>query len=166
MRPSRVLLMAAACALAGMFAVGCANASPIGPGANMEYVLEYSCCVTDAGTTVWHPGQRVPLDWMASGGQTTGDKMVAQVSLTAVLSGPYRTLGDLNDANKSGPDQSHIVATAPVIKLSSVSVSAPVSVVTIPPSAAPGYYSLWTSAAAGGTVAGMAESADTIITIG
>ena len=40
--------------------------------------------------------------------------MVAPMTLTVVLTGPYRTTGDLKDANKGGPDRSSIVAAAPV----------------------------------------------------
>jgi hypothetical protein len=77
-----------------------------------------------------------------------------RVTLTAVLTGPYRTIGDLKEANKTGPDRSHIVATAPVINLSRVPVTPPVSVVTIPAGAAPGYYNISTSDAAGGIAGG------------
>ena len=113
----------------------------------MAYVLEFSCCFTNPDATVWHPGQQVPLDWTPEGGQATGDKMVAQVTLTAVLTGPYPTV---HAASLGGPGHSSTAATAPVIKVSTVSLSGPVSVLTIPSSAAPGYYNLWTTAAAGG----------------
>ncbi len=87
--------------------------------------------------------------------------MVAQVTLTAALIGPYPTAGDLDDANESGPGQSRIAATAPVIKVSTVSLSGLVSVLTIPRSAAPGYYSIWSTAAA----EGMSKSGGTTITV-
>lgn len=150
MRSPRVLLMTAACALAGMLAAGCANPPPTFPNFNSNYVVEFSCCFTAPNATVWQPGQQVPLDWTPEGGQANGHKLVAQVTLTAVLTGPYPTIADLNDANNGGPDQSRIAATAPVIKLSVVPTIAPVSVLTIPRSTAPGLYNLWTTAAAQG----------------
>lgn len=67
---------------------------------------------------------------------------MAPVTLTVVLTGPYRTIGDLKGTNKAGPDRSSIVAAAPVIKLSVVPARSPVSMVTIPPGAAPGSYNL------------------------
>ena len=75
--------------------------------------------------------------------------MVAPMTLTVVLTGPYRTTGDLKDANKGGPDRSSIVAAAPVIKLFAVPVRSPVSVVTIPSDAAPGSYNLSFTVASG-----------------
>jgi len=84
------------------------------------------------------------------------------VTLTAVLTGPYRTVGDLKDANQGGPDQSSIVATAPVIKVSVVPASSPVSVVAIPPGAAPGSYNLSFSVASGTN----STSGTSIVTVG
>ena len=83
--------------------------------------------------------------------------MAAPVTLTVVLTGPYRTAGDLKDANKDGPDRSSIVAAAPVIKLSVVPARAPVSVVTIPAGAAPGSYNLSFTVASGAGSAGGAS---------
>ncbi len=60
-----MLLMTTACALAGIFAAGCGSASPALPGADMDYVLEYSCCVMDESVTVWHPGQQITLGCLA-----------------------------------------------------------------------------------------------------
>jgi hypothetical protein len=75
--------------------------------------------------------------------------VAAPVTLTVVLTGPYRTIGDLKNANKGGPDRSSLVATAPVIKLSVVPARSPVSVVTIPTDAAPGSYNLLFTVASG-----------------
>lgn len=148
MRPPRVLPTTAASTLAGIFVAGCANPPPpvipTGPDADTGYVTEYSCCSPDPGGTVWQPGQQIKLGWLPSGGQPTGDKLVAQVTLTAVLTGPYPTV---HAASLGGPGHSRTVATAPIIKVSTVSLSGPVSALTIPRSAAPGYYNLWTTAA-------------------
>lgn len=146
MRPPRVLPMTAVSALAGIFVAGCANPPPViptGPDADTGYVTEYSCCSQEPDGTVWQPGQQIKLDWLPSGGQPTGD-LVAQVTLTAVLTGPYPTL---HAASLGGPGDSRTIATAPIIKVSTVSLSGPISVLTIPRSATPGYYNLWTSAA-------------------
>jgi hypothetical protein len=86
---------------------------------------------------------------------------VAPTTLTVVLTGPYRTIGDLKDANKGGPDRSGVVATAPVIKLSVVPARSPVSVLTIPRNAAPGSYNLSFSVTAGAASA----SGASIITV-
>jgi len=77
--------------------------------------------------------------------------VAAPVTLTVVLTGPYRSTGDLKDANTSGPDRSSIVAAAPVIKLPVVPASSPVSVVTIPAAAASGSYDLSFTVASGAT---------------
>jgi hypothetical protein len=146
MRPSRTLLMTAASALAGMFATGCASVSSTDPGGS----LLYKCCFMEPDLTLYQPRQQMSLGWLPNG-TTTGNKIAPQLVLSAELVGPYRTVSDLQAANEGGPDQSHIVATAPVITLSSVPVMSPTSVLTIPPSAAPGYYVVWSTAAAGGT---------------
>jgi hypothetical protein len=87
--------------------------------------------------------------------------VLAPVTLTAVLTGPYRTIGDLKDASKGGPNRSSIVAAAPVIRLSVVPARSPVSVVTIPPDAAPGSYNLSVAVASGAASA----SGASIITV-
>lgn len=92
---------------------------------------------------MWQPGQQMKLGWLPSGGQPAGT-LVAQVTLTAVLTGPYPTV---HAAGLGGPGHSRTVATAPIIQVSTVSLSGPVSVLTIPRGAAPGYYNLWTTAA-------------------
>jgi hypothetical protein len=86
---------------------------------------------------------------------------VAPVTLTVVLTGPYRTIGDLKNANKSRPDQSSIVAAAPVIELHAVPANSPVSVVTIPSDAAPGSYDLSFTVASGAA----SESGASVITV-
>ena len=88
--------------------------------------------------------------------------MAPPMTLTAVLTGPYRTIGDLKDANKGGPDQSSLVAAAPVIRVSVVPANSPVSVVTIPRGTAPGSYNLSFSVASGAA----STSGATIITVG
>jgi hypothetical protein len=88
--------------------------------------------------------------------------VAAPVTLTAVLTGPYKTIGDLKYANKGGPDRSSIVAAAPVIKVSVVPASSPVSVVTIPRGTAPGSYNLLFSVASGAA----AISGAAVITVG
>ena len=145
MRSFRALHIAAVCAFVVPLAAGCASAPPTSAGTS----LWYSCCATDVVTTVWHPGQQVRIAWTPSGSQAIGARMVAPMTLTVVLTGPYRTTGDLKDANKGGPDRSSIVAAAPVIKLFAVPVRSPVSVVTIPSDAAPGSYNLSFTVASG-----------------
>lgn len=87
--------------------------------------------------------------------------MAAPVTLTVVLTGPYRTIGDLKNAKKGGPGRSSLVATAPVIKLSVVPARSPVSVVTIPTDAAPGSYDLLFTVASGAA----AVSGTSVITV-
>jgi hypothetical protein len=86
---------------------------------------------------------------------------VAPVTLNVVLTGPYRSTADLKDANKRGPDRSSIVAAAKVIRLPVVPANSPVSVVTIPPAAAPGSYNLSFTVASGAA----SVSAASIITV-
>jgi len=124
--------------------------------------LYYSCCATDVSTTVWHPGQRVRIVWKQNGSHVTGTRVVPPVTLTAVLTGPYRTIGGLKDANKGGSDPSRFVAAAPVIKVSVVPANSPVSVVTIPSATAPGSYNLSFSVASGSA----SMSGATVITVG
>jgi hypothetical protein len=136
--------------------------TPVTASGAASSAVYYSCCATDVSTTVWHPGQHVRIAWTQYGSHVTGTRVTPPVTLTAVLTGPYRTIGDLKDANYGGSDPSSFVAAAPVIKVSVVPASSPVSVVTIPPATAPGYYNLSTRAAFGSA----SVSGATIITIG
>ena len=158
MRSPRALFMVATCVFVGSVAAGCASAPPTSGGAS----LWYSCCATDVAATVWHPGQQVRIAWIQHGNQATGVRGAAPVTLTVVLTGPYRSAGDLKDANKNGPDRSSIVAAAPVIKLHVAPANSPVSVVTIPPAAAPGSYDLSFTVASGAA----SVSGASIITVG
>jgi hypothetical protein len=121
--------------------------------------VTYTCCAEDAGTTTWHPGQQVRITWIPQGRPA---RDAATTTLTAVLAGPYRTVTALKAANTQGIDRSHVVAAAPAIRASGSEATSPVSVVTIPADAAPGYYNLRFQAAVGN----MASYGGTIISVG
>ncbi|MBO0835278.1 MAG: hypothetical protein J2P28_07135 [Actinobacteria bacterium] len=141
MRPHpRHAMLTAAFLLAGVITAGCTGPTP----APHSSAVMYTCCAANLGATTWHAGQQVRITWTRQGRPALG---ASSTTLTVVLTGPYRTVTALKDANKAGPDRSRLVATAPVIRTTATS---PTSSITIPRSADPGYYNLSTSSGAVG----------------
>ena len=150
------VLTAAACMLASAIATGCASS----PRAVSAPAMSFSCCAASVVAHPWRPGQQIRLAWTTQGRPAAGS--TGETALTATLTGPYRTVVELKAANANGTDRARQIAAAPVIRVSGDPASAPVSVITIPADAAPGYYNL-RFADTGGN---MASYGATIISVG
>ncbi|MET7748691.1 hypothetical protein [Micromonospora sp. NPDC005367] len=71
-----------------------------------------------------------------------------QVELTARLTGPFATVGDIKAATEATPDAPGLVTfTAAPVRPSGTPDERPVSTIAIGPEAEPGYYNLVTSVA-------------------
>jgi hypothetical protein len=151
------VLAAVVCAVLATTAYGCATRQPTvtSPG----YAV--TCCSTTIAAKPWHPGQQLRVGWIETGSPSPANGTHQAYVLTVILTGPYRSVTALKTANNRGPDQSRIVATAPEIRTSGYEVRSPVSVLTIPAEAAPGFYNLQIAVKNGpGTV-----STDSVITV-
>jgi hypothetical protein len=100
----------------------------------------YTCCQAADINRTYQPGQTLTVHWIvvpASGGIGTP----TQVELRARLTGPHTTVDNL----KATPDDTSPAFTAQPVRPSGQAGEQPVSLIPIPPTAAPGYYNLITS---------------------
>jgi hypothetical protein len=152
-------MVAAVCLLAGVSLAACA-----GPTTVHNTGVSYTCCSNSVVATTWHPGQQMPVVWTRTDTVPAGHGF-EPVTLSAVLTGPYRdaaalkaavTKGQLN--RRAGP----VTAAAPRMRISRTPPRSPVSIITIPADAPPGMYNLQTSeSSGGGTVTG-----ESIVSVG
>ncbi len=158
-RPRRAATLAGACALLGILAAGCARTQSV---AASGPEISFTCCATDVSARVWHPGQQITIDWARLGhAPAAGVRLSAPITLKAVLSGPYSSVAALKSITVNGGGAARLATTAPALKIVRVPAVAPVSVITLPPGTAPGYYNLKTTEVSGGFSAG----GDTIIRV-
>jgi hypothetical protein len=104
----------------------------------------YTCCEEADINRDYQPGQTLTVNWIVVPGKVGTGSPAHQVELNARLAGPYATASDL----KTTSDMNHaagITFTAEPIRPSGQAGEQPVSVIPIPPTAAPGYYNLVTS---------------------
>lgn len=153
-----VILVAALHGLAGRSGAG---TSAPKAHATYQFVLEPM-----SPATVWHPGQRIALRWLAT---PTGTSKAHPIALkcTVLLYGPYPTKERAADQESvvspppsSGGQSTQAVspaAQAPSLSLTDANSQAQSTTLTLPASLAPGYYilrSLETSSAPGGAAVG------------
>jgi hypothetical protein len=102
----------------------------------------YRCCQAADINRTYHPGQTLTVHWIvvpATGGDGSPGR---QVELHASLAGPYATVSGL----KATPhDNATPTFTAPAVHPFGSAGEQPLSLILIPPTAAPGYYNLITS---------------------
>ncbi|MGC5020859.1 hypothetical protein [Micromonospora sp. DT47] len=138
MNVSRVRLLAC---LVMPFLAACGD-EPSGP---VTAAPTYTCCEAGDVDRLYQPGQTLTVHWtVESPDEPSGTP--PQVELTARLTGPFATVGDL----KAAADDTQIVsglvtfAAAPV-RPSGTPDERPISIIVIGPEAKPGYYNLATS---------------------
>lgn len=106
----------------------------------------YTCCEAADINRDHRPGQTLTVHWIVVPGKISTGSPTHQVELNARLTGPYATVSDLktaarDDKNLAGDS----TFTAEPIRPSGQAGEQPVSLILIPPTAAPGYYNLVTS---------------------
>jgi hypothetical protein len=153
--PRTRFLAAATCLLAVALATACAAPAARSTGVSVSY----TCCKASLGATTWHPGQQVPIVWTRTATATAGQHFEA-VTLSATLTGPFSKVVALKAAITQGRRGS-LTLRAPKTTISHDPPVAPVTVISIPAGAPPGFYNLRViDSSGGGTVTG-----STIITI-
>jgi len=135
-----------------------ACAGPSAQGARVSY----TCCSASVVATSWHPGQQLPVAWTRVGKVPPGQS-IQPVTLSAVMTGPFSSAAALKAAITRGSGGS-ITASAPTITISQNPPRTPVSVITIPADAPPGFYNLEFTLAFG--LGGGSDSGASIITVG
>ncbi|MBM0258105.1 hypothetical protein JNW89_16060 [Micromonospora sp. 4G55] len=115
--------------------------------------VTYSCCEAQDVDRPYQPGQTLTVHWTVESPDEPG-RTPPQVELTARLTGPFATVGDLKAATEGTPNVPRLVtlAAAPV-RPSGTPDERPVSTVAIGSDAKPGYYNLVTSVVDGGNTA-------------
>ncbi|MFD2767082.1 hypothetical protein [Micromonospora eburnea] len=112
--------------------------------------VTYSCCEAGDIDRPYQPGQTLTVHWTV---ESPEQPAVAppQVELTARLTGPYATTGDLKAAADPGP----ATFEAAPVRPSGGPDERPVSTIVIGTDAEPGYYNLVTAVVSdGSTVSG------------
>jgi hypothetical protein len=107
--------------------------------------LTYTCCAARDVDRLYQPGQTLTVEWTVESPDEPGGT-APQVELTARLTGPFATAGDLKAAAGGAQTGPGLVtfAAAPV-RPSGAPDERPVSTIVIGPDAKPGYYDLVTS---------------------
>ncbi|MFG3701198.1 hypothetical protein ACGF5C_25295 [Micromonospora sp. NPDC047620] len=148
MNASRVLLLT--CLVTPLLAA--CGAEPSGPVAAVP--VTYTCCEAQDVDRLYQPGQTLTVHWTVESPGEPG-ATPPQVELTARLTGPFATVGDLKDATAATPAVPGLVtfAAAPV-RPSGTPDERPVSTIVIGPDAKPGYYNLVTSVVGDNTASG------------
>ncbi len=109
--------------------------------------FRFTCCANDL-QQAWHPGQGIPLQWIAERAGTTSDPAGHLIALTAVLTGPYASVAEL----KTGGPYARSLAAEPLSVTDRMSGD-PLSSIDLPLGLPVGWYNLaFAIKSAGGTV--------------
>jgi hypothetical protein len=139
MNVSRVRLLAC---LVMPFLAAC-GAEPSGPVAAAP--VTYSCCESRDVDRLYQPGQTLTVHWTVESPEEPGGTP-PQVELTARLTGPFATVGDLKAATEGTQTVPGLVTfAAEPVRPSGTPDERPVSTIVIGQEAKPGYYNLVTS---------------------
>jgi hypothetical protein len=118
--------------------VGLCGCSPAGPGSSVGYQrYVYTCCAGDGPQATWHPGDTVTVRWIVQPAEVTADSTGQRITLTAVLTGPYKSVAEL----KSGAPASLTLRATPIVTTDRTNGS-PVSSIALPPNIPTGFYNV------------------------
>lgn len=144
-------LAASLCVVAAAMA-GCAEAQEDPPG-GVPATFTYSCCSDADLAQVVHPGDVLSLHWIVSPGPPSRSASPVPITLSASLTGTYADTASLKSSLSGGAPAP--MATASPVRTTSQAGGAPVSMIVIPPGAAPGLYDLTSVVeSSGGTLTG------------
>ena len=119
-----------------------AVASPAGSASVSKEIYGYSCCGGGFGSTAYHPGEVIKVDWIRTASHSSHAPSKAVV-LTASASGPFPSITVLKKAmTKSPPSYGPTSFAATPIHLSDQKASSPVSILRVPTTAKAGFYEL------------------------
>jgi hypothetical protein len=132
--------------IATMSAILFANLALLGtvaaPASAATEVYGYSCCAGGFGTTAYHPGQVIKVDWIRTAGHSShATSKTVVLSLNA--SGPFPSIANLKKAmTKTPPSYGPTSFAAAPIHLSDQKAAHPISILRIPATAKAGFYEL------------------------
>lgn len=110
----------------------------------------YTCCATADVDTVRHPGDTFSVHWIVSEGSPTASDSASTVTLTAELNGPFADVTSL----KAAPTSRLTLKAEPLVTTDRAG-GEPVSTISIPADARPGFYNLaFSMESSGGRVSG------------
>jgi hypothetical protein len=120
-------------------AAALAACSPAGSSIATSYQrYTYTCCDGQDTQRVWHPGETFTLRWVAQPSGMTGDSAPQRVTLTAVMTGPYRDISAL----KSAPSAAPLTVSATPIVTTDLVDGNPVSSILLPVTLPAGFYNV------------------------
>lgn len=122
--------------VASLFAVWIAGCSS--PGSNTSVGHEqftFSCCTGLNDSKIWLAGETLAFHWTEESSGSRSDVTGIQVTLTAVLAGPYLSVALL----KSGGAHAETIRS-PAIAASSTTNSNPISTIALPADLPAGWY--------------------------
>ncbi|MEU5527081.1 hypothetical protein ABZ744_09085 [Micromonospora chersina] len=115
--------------------------------------VTYTCCDARDVDRPYQPGQTLTVHWTVEYPDEPGGTP-PQVELTARLTGPFATVGDVKAATEATQTAAGLVTfAAAAVQPSGTPDERPASAVVIGPDARPGYYNLVTSVVDGGNTA-------------
>ncbi|SCE66704.1 hypothetical protein GA0070607_0149 [Micromonospora coriariae] len=124
---------------------------PSGPVAAAP--VTYSCCEALDVDRLYQPGQTMAVHWTVESSDDSG-ATPPRVELTARLTGPFATAGDLKAATeRTQPVPGLVTFAAAPVRPSGTPGERPVSTIMIGLEAKPGYYNLVTSMVGDGNAA-------------
>ncbi|MGN9813650.1 hypothetical protein ACTMSW_30415 [Micromonospora sp. BQ11] len=116
---------------------------PSGPATTAS--VTYTCCEAPDIDRVYQPDQTLTVHWTVVSPEEPGGAP-PHVELTAHLTGPFATEGDLKAATERTTTVPGLVTfTAAPVRPSGMPDERPLSTIVIGPDAKPGYYNLVTS---------------------
>jgi hypothetical protein len=128
--------------LAANLALLCTVASPAGSASVSKEIYGYSCCSGGFGSTTYHPGEVIKVDWIRTASHSSHAPSKTVV-LTASASGPFSSITVLKKAmTKSPPNYGRTSFVATPIDLSDQKTSSPVSILRVPTTAKARFYEL------------------------
>lgn len=144
-RGSALMLAAAIAAL--LTAQGCAANRSGSAGTQQAVASQFGCCVAADIDAVRYPGETFQVHWIRTEIPAQAGQRPSKVVLDVSLSGGFRNVADLKAS--AGGDGQTVVKAAPVTTTSAATTD-PVSTLTIPPGAEPGWYELTSVVSADG----------------
>lgn len=116
-------------------------------GSKTNATFTYSCCTAAVVAAEFHPGEVLRLPWVATADVPSAGK-VDMVTLTAKISGPYKTVASLKSAfARRTPQLGKFNVEADQVRVSDGVAERTVELIKVPRDATAGFYELTTSTA-------------------
>lgn len=137
-------------ALASLLASQGCTANFADPAGSRQAIgAQFGCCLAADIDTIRHPGETFQIHWIRTEVPVPAGQRDSAVTLNVSLSG---TFGSVSDVKKSVSGDGRTIAEADTVTTTSSAADVPVSTLTIPLSARPGFYSLTSVVSADGGV--------------